>query len=366
LALSFYRHFIFPDQHGYAPPAIDWAAGQSELVAQLSAVTDESSRVFLERELWSYRQAYGSAGREDLVRRLQSVNVQAFPKSTFRGDQLFTSVTGRFPIIAPLVRVAAFVWVARGGMLWFALVGMSMVWFAVRLARGGSTPVREWAIWLLATLFLGPISLIVHTLANRRLGDRPVAKWKQALGASLISISGYAAAWALVIALLIRLSTSGDLHPLIILGLGYFTPPLVGLLFLRGPFLRRQGLGGYGAAVRGGLLTEIITANLGFAVLFPLITLVNEKWLMRLPYPTNPYFWPMITVIVITGLAVLFPVHYWMGRRGFSIWPSAAVGEATADASAVAVPTLRDSWLVLLVTLAVMIGMLGLTISQLG
>jgi hypothetical protein len=60
-------------------PRTNWQASEDELVAALNAIDDPHVRRILERELWSYRQAFGSVGRTDLVLQLQRVHDQAFP-----------------------------------------------------------------------------------------------------------------------------------------------------------------------------------------------------------------------------------------------------------------------------------------------
>ena len=177
-------------------------------------------------------------------------------------------------------------------------------------------------------------------------------------------MSRYTLAWALAIAMLIGLRR--EPHPLIILGVSYLTPFLFGLLLIRGPLLLHQGSRGYGRALSQGLLTEIITLNLGFAVLFPLTMFVSQRVFSAMPYPTSPFFWGMMWFIAAVGLLVLFPLYYWMAQRGYQIWfEDTAAGQGIRGRE-LAVPTLRDSWGALLVTFGLMIAMIALTISQLA
>ncbi len=84
LVLTFFRHFIYPSQFGSDLPMIDWGDSEASLVRQLRGVTDETVKEYLERELWSFRQAYTSAGMSDQVDKLWRVNLSAFPGSTMR------------------------------------------------------------------------------------------------------------------------------------------------------------------------------------------------------------------------------------------------------------------------------------------
>jgi len=98
-ALAFFKTFVVPAEYGVRVPRIDWQAGEDELVAALNAIDDPNVRRILERELWSYRQAFGSVGRTDLVLQLQRVHHQAFPD--VQPDALDTYLFGGFAAYPP-------------------------------------------------------------------------------------------------------------------------------------------------------------------------------------------------------------------------------------------------------------------------
>jgi len=361
LALSFLRHFVFPRQYGYSPPSIDWGASLDELVHQLSAVEDEASRVFLERELWSFRQTFASAGGEVQVNRLEQVNRLVYRKSEFRGDPMYTATSGDFPVIPPVVRAATFVWLSRVTVVWLGLVILSIGYVIMQnIRKKGSSPVQL-GLWVLAAVFMGPVALLVRTFTSRKAGLQPAARWRQALGAAAFCTSGYAAAW--VVAIVLMYNIAGEPHPLVLLGVTYLIPFAVGLLFIRGPFLRRYGLERYSKALSRGVVAEVLTLNLGYAFFFPLTMLMDSRVLSIVPHPTSPYFWPMMGLITSVGLVALFPLHYWMGRRGYVIWPVGDIAEGPVEIS---LPTLRNSWGMVVITLGIVVGALGMTVSQLG
>lgn len=98
-ALAFYKTFVVPTQSGVRLPRIDWRASEGELVAALEAIVDPDARSILERELWSYRQAFASVGRTDLVDRLRRVHAQAFPE--VQPNALDTYLFGGFEAYPP-------------------------------------------------------------------------------------------------------------------------------------------------------------------------------------------------------------------------------------------------------------------------
>jgi hypothetical protein len=360
LTLSFFRHFIFPEPYGSEPPVIDWQESESLLTARLRAVEDEPSRDFLERKLWSYRQAYASTGRQDLVDLLERVNRKAFPISSFRRDQLFTATTGRFPVVSPIPSAASMVWSARVALVWLLLVVSSMTVTAIRLTRVKADGFKGFFAWLLAALLFGPLVLLIHRLVNPRESGSSLVNWREATGASCFRIGGYALAWVIVIILLHRLGD--DAHPLLVLVVPYFIPLLVGLLLMRAPFLLRQGAGRLRSAISRRLLVEAISMNIGFAVLFPLTMFAQERVFSTLPLPTNPYFGVTLSVMAIAGLTALLPVQLVMGRRWHTVWP----GMGTDSTDVWVLPALRDSWWLLLITLGIMIASLAWAIVQFG
>jgi CubicO group peptidase (beta-lactamase class C family) len=77
-ALLFYEAFVMPELHGATVPDVDWEADADTLVDALGAVAEPELRALLERELRSYRLAYASVGRGELVARLSDVHARAF------------------------------------------------------------------------------------------------------------------------------------------------------------------------------------------------------------------------------------------------------------------------------------------------
>lgn len=356
LALTLFRHFIYPRHNEAELPVINWEASQAELTRQLRSVEDPVVRVFLERELWSFRQVYASVGRQDQVEKLHRVSFQAFPNSSFRKDELFTNLPGQYPIIPPAVPASAYVWISRGIALWFFLVFISVIWMALRLGRVKHIFRWDGFVWLLATLFLGPIALRVHALTHQKSLEKQRLAW----GASVLIISGYTLAWVLAITFL--KNWGSDPHPLIILSVTYLTPLLVGLFFIRVPLLASQVDTTWGRVTSRALLSEIITLNLGFSVLFPLTMVFNQKLFTTIPHPSSPFFWGMISFIAAVGLVILFPLNVWLIQHEYRI-PADAFPGSTRDLKQ---PILRNSWGVLLTTTIILIGSIAVTIGQLG
>lgn len=360
LALSFFRHYIYPEQLGTPLPEVDWSGTEDALIRQLSGVEDESARHCLERELWSFRQVYASVGRDDQARKLWRVALRAFPQSAMRADPHFTDTAGKPRVVPPAIRAATYHWISLGIALWFATVMVSLVWMLIDLVRTPGLSKGEWAFWLLATLLLGPLSLVAYGLVHPTPGTEPLPAWRQAVGASVYTVTAHSSAWALAISLLKRLGDQS--HPLAILGVLYLTPLLVSLALFRAPFWLSPGRAGLGRRMVGGLLTEVILLNVGFAVLFPLTMLIGERVLTAMPGAASPFFWAMLSVIAVVGAAVQFPITYWLIRRGHALWPfGSSESSPTRE-----MPAIRTAWQQLAISMVVVVGSLAVTISQLA
>lgn len=345
LALTFLHHFGYPEVHGSMLPTIDWSAGEEELITPLAAVDDNDARLFLERELWSHRQALASSGQFARAQILETVARRSFPGSSMRLDDNVVATVGKMPHVPSIPLAASLALMTRVILGWFALVLACLVLMVVRVL-----PPRDgwWvaAMWLPATLLLGPIAILIHHQVEK---DGTVTPLGQVLGASLFCVVGYSIAWVISVWLLKR---SGDeANPLSTLAALIVVPILTGLLVVKAPLLRRLGVQ-YGRAIRRGLLAEMITWSIGLATFFSVTIYVDNRWLSTIPYPTSPYYGAMASLAALVALLVLVVLHRILLNRGFTIWATASSGHQGADAT-VSLPTLRNSWLLLLGTLVV-------------
>lgn len=346
-ALTFLHHFGYPEVYGSDLPPIDWSAGEEQLFAQLAAVEGDDARRFLERELWSYRQALASSGQFERAELLAAVARRAFPGSAMRLDEAFTATVGKMPYVAPILSATSLGLIARVILGWFAVVLVCLVWMAVRVLslRAGWW---ETTLWLLAALLLGPIALAAHHRVQTGGANEP---FSQILGASLFSVVGYSIAWVVSIALLIQ--AGEEPNPLTTLLALVVLPVVTGLLIIRAPLLRRLGVP-YGRVMRLGLVAEVITWSLGLVAFFSVSIYVDNRWFSTIPHPTSPHYGALAAPAALIGLVVLIVLHWLLHKRGFTIWAPTSPGHEGEDAT-VRLPTLRDSWWTPLATVVIMV-----------
>lgn len=340
LALTFFRHVVFAAQGAEPPPFVDWTADAATIMDQVDAATNPTARSHLERELWAYRQAMASSGNQSQPGVLASVARQKFQGSELRSDPSFTWLPGSPQVVAPIMGARSFTAMSRIVLAWIVLVVLAALTMAGLLARSERSGFADWAGWLLATLVLGPLAVAAFVFSAR---GSPTA---QVTCAAALCMTGYAVAWVGAVAILF--GTTGDPNPLTTIGALVVLPIGFGLLVIRTPRLSRAGSTGFWRAARRGLFSEVTTAIVGVAALLSVTIYVDNRLASVVPYPTSPYFWAMLAVGSTVGLVAMLPVHYVMLLRGFTIWPEPGDG-----ITSVRLPTLRNSWLMLVATVAI-------------
>lgn len=327
--LTFFRHAVYPRLHGTALPAVDWSGSRDDLVATLAAVVDPDARRFLERELWSYRQAFASSGDTGQADLLREVARSAFPGSALAIDPAYLSTVGKMPVVAPILSARGFASVSAVVVAWLGIVALSAGWMLVELWMSAPAGPWRWVVWPSAALVVGPVAPAVH-------------RWgRGSLRAAVTSTAGYAAAWSLAVLLVLRVG--GEPPPALLLGATLLLPFAVGLSAIRAPLIRRAGIGGYGRCLRRGVVGEIVTWGVGFSVFFPLTFWLGRRWLSTVPPPTSPYFGAILSIVGLTSVVALGLLNLALRRRRFTVWPDP--GMASEE---VRLPTLRDSWWIVL------------------
>jgi hypothetical protein len=310
--------------------------------------------------LWSFRQVFASTGQTTQAELLKRVNLRVYPHSKFRSDWMFTQIAGSRTIVPPVTPASAFVWLNRGAIVWILLVLLSTIWMGISQLQASEFTGWGKFLWLLAAIILGPIAILIRVCLHAQSIEEKPAKLCKAWGAAALSITVYATAWSLAIAILISLGDESQ--PLATLGLTYLVPLLTGVVAVRIPLLVAQVKDKFWQIIKSSLLMEIILFNLGFAVFFPMTMLLSERLLGKLPHPASLFFWPMISIIAIVAVTISTPLQYWMIRREYPL-QTGVIANITDE---VKLPNLQVTWPALLGTFIVMVTALATTVAQLG
>ncbi|MDJ0924334.1 MAG: serine hydrolase domain-containing protein [Acidimicrobiia bacterium] len=336
-------------------PTIDWMATEDALIDQLGGIEDADTRLFLELELWSYRQALASSGDLQQAAVLAEVNREVFPTSRLRLDNSYTYTAPAAAAVPPVVSAASFATLALVIMVWLLIAAVSVVVVGYYLARRAKAPVRYWATALPAAAVMGPV--VPGVLVRGKGGGASLLH--RAAVAGIASMSGYALAW--IVAIPALLGSGDEANPLLTIATVFVLPVVIGLFLVRLPALRKESGLGFGEAMRAAVMPEIMTAVLGVGALVAATVFFDNHLLSMIPHPRSPFFWGMLSVGALIGL-VLLTLHYLLvQRRGSITIPSltSALPQALHEPQ---LPRWRDSWWVLLgnvVVVTVLLVVLG-------
>ncbi|QNE42258.1 DUF4396 domain-containing protein (plasmid) [Hymenobacter sp. NBH84] len=199
--------------------------------------------------------------------------------------------------------------------LWFALTALSVAYVAWDLFT--STPemkVMKWG-WVLVTLYTGPVGLLVYWFSCREPSpgthEQFVAPmWKQAVGSTIHCAAGDATG------IIVAAAITGyfGLRMGVDIWLEYAAGFAFGLFIFQALFMKDMMGLSYGEAVRESFLPEWMSMNAMMAGMLPTMVLLMSRD-MRAMEATSPWFWASMSAATLVGVAVAYPVNYWLVKN---------------------------------------------------
>ncbi|MGI8586282.1 MAG: DUF4396 domain-containing protein [Chloroflexia bacterium] len=201
-------------------------------------------------------------------------------------------------------------------LLWFLLTIPSALFVAWDLWRNTPEMGVMKPAWVLVTLYTGPVGLFIYLLSCKEplpgTHEQFVApQWKQAVGSTVHCVAGDA------LGIVIAAAVTGllGLPMWVDLIVEYLAGFAVGLLIFQSLFMKEMmGLTYRQALVRTSL-PEFLSMNSMAAGMFPTMVLLMSRDL-RAMEPTSPYFWGAMSLGVLVGGMVAYPVNWWLVARG--------------------------------------------------
>ena len=200
---------------------------------------------------------------------------------------------------------------------WLIVAVLSAAYVAWDQFAGNPEPaVMKWG-FVLATLYMGPIGLLLYVMADKEPtpGDhedfvKPL--WKQGVGSTVHCVAGDATGIivAAVVTAMVGLPMWADLI------VEYTAGFLFGLLIFQALFMRKMMGGSYLANVRHSFLPELISMNCMMAGMAPVMVNLMMGRDMRAMWPGEPLFWVVMSLGIVAGFAIAYPVNVWMVSRG--------------------------------------------------
>lgn len=201
--------------------------------------------------------------------------------------------------------------------LWLVIALASAGYVAVDQFRNNpEAPVMKWG-FILVTLYMGPIGLLLYVMADKEPAPgtheefvKPL--WKQGVGSTVHCVAGDATGIILAAA-----GTALLGFPMVVdVMVEYVVGFLLGLFIFQALFMRSMMGGSYRENVRRSFMPEFLSMNMMMAGMAPVMIFLMMGRDMRAMWPGEPLFWFVMSLGVIAGFFVAYPINVWLVARG--------------------------------------------------
>ena len=201
--------------------------------------------------------------------------------------------------------------------IWLTTAVLSAAYVGWDQFRGNpESTVMKWG-FLLMTIYMGLIGLLLYVFADKEPRPGTHAKfvkplWKQGVGSTVHCVAGDATGiiLAAVVVTQVGLPMWQDLI------VEYVAGFLFGLFIFQALFMRKIMGGTYWQNVRRSFLPELLSMNLMMAGMAPTMSFLMMGRDMRAMLPSEPLFWFVMSIGIIVGFAIAYPVNVWLVSRG--------------------------------------------------
>ncbi|MEM7144517.1 MAG: DUF4396 domain-containing protein [Verrucomicrobiota bacterium] len=200
--------------------------------------------------------------------------------------------------------------------LWYVLVGGSLVVLVWDLATNTPTGGVMKLAWVLVVLYTGPVGLVLFLLSCRQplpgTHDEFIRPhWKQATGSLLHCVAGDATGIIVSAAIVSHFGLPNGVDLII----EYLSAFLVGLFVFQALFMLKMYQGNYWLAVRKTFFAETVSMNMVMVGMIPTMVILMH----RVPGADSPYrleFWGVMSLATLAGMVTAYPINSWMVAKG--------------------------------------------------
>ena len=200
---------------------------------------------------------------------------------------------------------------------WLAIAVLSAAYVAYDQFRNNpEAPVMKWG-FVLVTLYMGPIGFLLYVMADKEPAPDTHAEfvrplWKQGVGSTVHCVAGDATGiiFAAAVTALLGFPMWVDIIVEYVFGF------LVGLLVFQSLFMRDIMGGTYAENVRRTFLPELLSMNMMMAGMAPVMIFLMMGRDMRAMWPSEPLFWFAMSLGVVAGFLIAYPVNVWLVANG--------------------------------------------------
>jgi uncharacterized protein DUF4396 len=196
-------------------------------------------------------------------------------------------------------------------LLWFLLTALSVIFVAIDIRTTPEHPVMKLA-FILFTVYAGPVGAFLYVLGCREplpgLHERYTAvQWRQALGSTMHCVAGDGIgilAGAVIGALVVLPMLAG-------IALEYVLGFAFGWTIFQALFMRDAYNGSYAKSLAGTFLPELLSMNCLMGGMLPVAAIAFSHD-PSAHDPTEPLFWFRLSLALMVGAAVAFPINWWL------------------------------------------------------
>lgn len=198
---------------------------------------------------------------------------------------------------------------------WFGLTLLSAAYVAWDLfTRTPEMKVMKWG-WVLVTLYTGPVGLLIYWFSCREPSpgthEQFIAPlWKQAVGSTIHCAAGDATG------IIVAAGITGyfGLRMGVDIWVEYTAGFVLGLFIFQALFMKDMMDMSYGQALRSSFLPEWMSMNAMMAGMLPTMVVLMSRD-MRSMEATSPWFWASMSAATLVGVAVAYPVNWWLVKH---------------------------------------------------
>ena len=196
-------------------------------------------------------------------------------------------------------------------LLWFILVGISLLFVALDIPHTPESKILKWG-FILVTAYTGPLGAFLYVLGCREplpgLHERYVAvKWRQVLGSTMHCVAGDGVGILVGAVIASSLNFSQGEHIVVeyFLGFGF------GWAIFQALFMRDMAGGSYTRSLSTTFFPELLSMNCLMAGMVPVMTIA----MMHVPashHPNRPEFWFIMSMALLVGFITAYPMNWWL------------------------------------------------------
>lgn len=204
--------------------------------------------------------------------------------------------------------------------VWFALTALAVAYVAYDQFKAGperkensvAMKAMRWG-WVLITLYTGIFALIAYWFLHRAsAGETPEPPlWEQTVESTIHCVAGDATGILFATVVTIWLGLPMSLEVTIEYAAGF----AVGLFVFQALCMMPSANGSYWRTVKSTLLAQILSMNVLMAGMIPVMVILMSRDMSAME-PSSVRFWGTMSLALMVGTAMTYPVNWWLVKRG--------------------------------------------------